>query len=461
MLVVAMAGVGCKKDYLDINQTNPNQTLNPPLNGLLAAVTYQSAYNVYRAGYFTSNLVQYLSSSNASSGWDIYDELDRSSFWNAAYHAIQDGRNMQVKALEQNALHHIGVAKTLEALNMTMLVDIFGDVPYSEGLNPANYFPKYDKGEDVYNASLQLLDEAIAEFNKTDVSVALDKTNDLIHAGNVGAWKRTAYAIKARLMNHLSKTSSYNPAAVLSAVDSAYTSNANDAMLTQFADRSPWNQIAYNNTVLLLDGWLSTTFVDALDGTTYGVSDPRLPLIASITKFGDYRGTPNGAGRIGNGTSKEESYLWVEGTYSKPGAPLWLVTNAEVRFIEAEAALAAGDKERAYNAYLAGIGAHMDKVGVDAAAKAAYLAEPTVAVGADNLTKALIFKEKYVAMFLHPEAWTDARRFDYAYKDFALPQGALLPTFIRRQSYPNTETSRNSANVPEVGSLADKVWWDN
>ncbi len=63
-----------------------------------------------------------------------------------------------------------------------------------------------------------------------------------------------------------------------------------------------------------------------MNGTTYGVFDPRLPLIASITKFGDYRGTRNGAGRIGSGTDSEESYLWVEGFFILNPMPLcsWL-----------------------------------------------------------------------------------------------------------------------------------------
>lgn len=458
--LLLLAGTGCKKDYLDINQTNPNQTTKPPLNGLLAAVTYQTGLNVYRTGYFTSNYVQYLSSSNESSGSDIYDELDRSSLWYNVYHAIEDARNMQEKAAEQNAIHHIGVAQVTEAMNMSLIIDVFGDVPYSEAWNPENYFPAYDNAENVFNASLALLDDAIENFNNADVGVELDATNDVVHGGDAEAWKKTAFALKARLLNRLSKTSSYDPAAILSAVDSAYSSNGDDAQVTQFVARSVWNQIAYNNTVLLLDGWLSTQFVEALDGTTFGVEDPRLPLIATLTQFGDYRGTENGAGRIGTGTDDEESYLSVDGFYSKAGAPLLLVTYSELKFIEAEAALAAGDEDRAYAAYIDGISANMDKVGVSASAKAAYLAQPSVKASAATLTKALIFKEKYVAMFLHPEAWTDARRFDYGYEDFTLPQNAVLDTYIRRQAYPNTETSRNAANVPDVASLADKLWWD-
>lgn len=452
-------GAGCKKGYLDINQTNPNQTDKPPIGALLANVTSETGLNVYRAGYFTSNYVQYLASSGVSSSFDTYDDVDRSSIWQTIYNVIQDSRVMITIAEEKNAYHHIGVAKLTEAMNMSLLIDLFGDVPYQQAWDKNNFKPVYDKAEDVYAACLALIQEAITQFNKPDAGVALDGVNDLIHGGNVGKWIKTAYALKARLLNRVSKTPAYNPAEILTALGSAYVSNADDAELKSFVARSPWNQIAYNNTVLLLDGWLSEQYVDAMDGTTYGYTDPRLPLIATLTKFGDYRGTINGAGRVGTGTNKEESYLSVEGFYSKPGAPLQLITYPEMKFIEAEAKFAT-DKAGSYQAYLDGIAAHMDRLGVSTIEKNVYLANPAVAVGAGSFTKQLLAKEKYIVMFLHPEAWTDARRFDYNYKDFTLPANAVLSTFIRRLGYPNTEESRNGDNVPAVSGLDQKLWWD-
>jgi hypothetical protein len=61
---------------------------------------------------------------------------------------------------------------------------------------------------------------------------------------------------------------------------------------------------------------------------------------------------------------------------------------------------------------------------------------------------------------LNPEAWVDARRFDYQYKDFSLPVGASLATYIRRAAYPVIETSRNGKNVPATAGLTDRLWWD-
>jgi hypothetical protein len=450
----------CEKGYLDVNQTNPNQTENPPINGLLAGATYQSAINVFSASNFTSYYVQQLASPNTASGSDVYDNVDRSTTWRAIYLNVTDIRQMKKLALERNAYEHLGVANILEAFNMSMLTDLFGDAPYRQAWSEGtNLKPGYDSAKAIYDSCLSLIDQGVAALNLADPQITLDASNDLIHGAKKTAWIKTAYALKARLLNRKSKLPDYDPAAVLAALGNAYTSNADDAQVTRFESLSSWNGVAKNNASGTLDGWLSTTFVNALNGTTFGVFDPRLPLITDTTRFGDYRGTENGVGRVGSGTDNSACALSPNGFYSRGGASLLMLTYAEVKFIEAEASFAS-DKARSYQAYLDGIAANMDKVGVAAAEKQAYLTSPVVAVGVAAFTKDLIFKEKYVATFLQPETWTDARRFDYKYKDFVLPGNAVLNTFIRRVGYPTSETSRNPENVPVVGSLADHLWWD-
>lgn len=461
--VLALSFSACEK-YLD-KLDNPNLVVDPPLNGMLTKVTYEMGMNVYRLGYNVSYLVQYQASSSQGSDGDIYNPVNYSTTWTNFYSAMMNISEMNKKATEQGATLHLGVGKILMAYHLNLLINTFGDVPFSEAFQGQELLtPKFDDQESLHAVCIQLLDEGLIELNKTGASLNLGVANDVIHKGDVDAWKKTANALKARFLNQLSKTGSYNAGSILTTLNSAYKGNADDATLTEFVDGapygSPWNQVAYNNTVLLLDGWLSTNIVNAMNEITYGLFDPRLPLIATITKFGDYRGTRNGAGRIGSGTDDEESYLSMEGFYSKSKAPVQLVTFSEMKFIEAEAAFRDGDKETAYNAYLDGIEANMDKIGVATGDKQDYLTDASVAVGKDNITLALIFKEKYVAMFLNPEAWVDARRFDYQYKDFQLPLNAALGTFIRRLAYPDVERSRNGPNVPAIDGLDEKLWWD-
>src|SRR5690606_4436300 len=160
-----------------------------------------------------------------------------------------------------------------------------------------------------------------------------------------------------------------------------------------------------------LDGWISTQLIEAMDGTSYPTVDPRMKLIMGTTTGGLYVGTENGAGRGSDPESGARSTL-IEGQYyTTTTSPILIATYSEQKFIEAEAAFDT-DKPRAYAAYLAGITAHMNMLSVDATERDAYLAAPSVSMGSANLTIDDIFKEKYIALFLSPETWNDARRFD-------------------------------------------------
>jgi hypothetical protein len=459
LLLLAIFAGGCKK-YLDINK-NPNAASEPPIQGLLANTTHLTAYNVFNISNYTSYYVQYLASPSVSSATDTYQQVDPTGTWGGIYNVLTDLYDMHKFAEQKGLDAYMGVANILTALNLSMGINLWGDMPYSEafvGVN--NLTPKYDDQKALYDTCLALIDRGISNLQQPDADGQLDELSDFIHGGSDSAWILTAYSLKARLLNQVSKTPQYDPNQVLAAIDKGYTNNGDDAQITQFAVRNPWAQAARNNKNLLLDAWLGAYFVNATNGDIYGVFDPRLPQITDTTMFHDYRGTPNGAGYQGaKNTDHAQSYLDVGKWYSSDNSPLLIITNAEMRFVEAEAAFRANDPARAYSAYLAGITVSMKKLDVPADSIARYLSNPAVSVGADNLTLQLIMKEKYVACFLLPVTWVDMRRFDYDYKDFVLPANVTLNTFIRRMDYPSSEISSNGANVPDV-QRTDHLWWD-
>ncbi|MFN5427196.1 MAG: SusD/RagB family nutrient-binding outer membrane lipoprotein [Bacteroidota bacterium] len=469
LILLTVATTGCKK-YLDINN-DPNRPTEAPINGLLAATTQNTGLNVFRAANAGPNYyVQYFASPNASSPTDIYDRVDYSGLWRSLYDNMTDLYDLQQLAIRSNSSAHLGMAKVMMAINLSMTTNLWGNVPYTEAFKGDNLRPKFDDAQQLHTTCINLLDEGIAELRKTP-TVAVTPAADFLHGNSAASatvwnstnriwWIRTAFTIKARLLNQLSKTSGYSAALVLSAVDSAYTNNAMESRVTIFTLRNPWATVARNQASLVLDGWLSTQFITNTMMANTPNQDPRLPRITNLTRFGDYRGTRNGAGRVGTGTTNDECYLVLAGYYSGDASPLFVATLEEVEFIEAEAALRAGDRTRAYNAYLAGIRANMDKVGVAAAARDAYLARPTIGVGSVALQLSDIFREKYIAMFLSPVTFDDARRFNYAYTGFQLPLNAILTSPIRRLDYPSSEQQRNGGNTPAVGALTDRLWWD-
>ncbi|MEJ8817210.1 SusD/RagB family nutrient-binding outer membrane lipoprotein [Lacibacter sp. H407] len=456
-LLLLIGFTGCKK-YLDINY-DPNRPTEPTINGILAATTQNTGLNVFRAANVSNYYVQYFASPNSNSPTDIYDRVDFSTTWRLLYDNMADIYDLEQLAIKNGSTAHLGMAKVMMAINLSLTLNMWGNIPFNEALSGKILSPKYDNAQDLHARCLTLLDEGIVELRKNP-TITVTNNADFLHAGNRTYWIRTAFSMKARLLNQLSKTAAYNAANVLAAVDSSYTAAAQEAKVSVFTLRNPWATLARNNAALVLDAWLSSNLIQSMNGVRFGYVDPRISRFTDTTRFGDYRGTRNGAGRVGTGTNRDECYLTTNGFYSADAAPLFVITLEEIKFIEAEAALRASLPARAYTAYIAGITAHMNKLGISTANRDTYLARPEIGVGQGNLTLPILFREKYIIMFLSPEAWVDARRFNYAYTGFQLPQSSLLTEPIRRIDYPSTEQSLNSTNVPQVPALTQKLWWD-
>jgi hypothetical protein len=455
--------IGCS-DFLDIN-VDPNNPTSAPIEGLMTNTTFETALNTHRVAGTTSFFVQHFASPNEASSSDVHESTSYGTIWSNLYFNIDDLLVLIEQADELNASYYSGIARVMAAYNLGLLVNMFGDVPYSDGFSDETLQPEYDTSESIYEEIFNLLEEGIADLQAPE-STVIPGGDDFIFSGDLEAWTRTAYALQARFLNHYSKQPDYDRDAVLNAVDNAFTSNDEDFQMEFFdeglATENPWYRLALNNSNLLLGGWLSDQFVDHLNGETYGVMDPRIEFITEEIDDGGYVGTRNGAGRGAASEQGDRSVLAVSSWYAdSPTNPLLMATYAEMKFIEAEAALTV-DPERAYQAYEEGIRAHMEKLGVDQADIEAYWNNPVVSVGSGSLTIDEIMKEKYVAMFLTPEAWNDARRYNYSYQGFQIPANhnpALNGEMIRLVRYPDSELQRNAGNVPDR-TMLDRVFWD-
>ena len=466
LLIIAGVFTSCE-DYLDVN-TDPNRPTVVPVKGLMSVASMRTATNTANMGNTTSYFVQYLAGPNAGGNTDTHQEINPNGTWVGIYNVLSNLSDMELMAAEQGAPNYVGVAKIMKAINLALLVDSWNNVPYTDAFFVQTIKPTYDNGQQLYTEVFTLLSDGITELEKTETTLTMG-TDDFMFQGNLSRWIKTAYALRARYLNHLSKTTAYDPDAILAAINNGLASNADNAKVVYFDvanARNPWGVVSMNQAGLVLDGWISKQIVEAMDGTTFGVVDPRMEFMFSKTQLGTFRGTTNGAGRDPDVVDlRLDASTLVESTfYANRISPVMVMTYAEQKFIEAEAYLAkgAGFNAQAYAAYLAGIAAHMDMLGVDPADRDAYINDPEVSVGDANITLNLVMKEKYVAMFLHPEAWNDARRYDFQYEDMTVPDQLnenLGGQFSRRLQYPSSEFSTNSANVPEV-TLLDRIWWD-
>ena len=456
-----LLGIGGCDDFLSINE-DPNNPVEAPVSGLVTSATFETAQNHFRVGDITSFYVQYLASPNPGSATDTQEPVSYDQTWFELYDVLTDLSDLEVLAQEQGGSEVLGVAKLLKAINLGLLADIWGEAPYTQAFFAETLTPAYDSGEVLYDGLFALIEDGLAELQEEGSTLQVGD-GDFIYDGDPAKWTKLGHFLHARYLNHLSETDRYDPQAVLAALERGFAGTEDDAQVEYYEEQvNPWAAVAIDNAGLILGGWLSEQIVDYMNGTTFGVVDPRLDFYTDPNEAGEYVGTENGAGRGGDPPEGVRVTLTTDTYYASRTAPILIATFFEQKFIEAEAAFRAGDRSRAYEAYLEAIVAHMDKLGVAESEKEAYLNHPSVDPGPSGLTLDDIFQEKYVAMFLHPESWVDVRRHDYDYVDMDVPANLnpqLNGAFIRRLAYPDSETQRNGANVPDV-QLGDRLWWD-
>ena len=136
----------------------------------------------------------------AMTGGDIYRNQDGpASFdgeWSNAYAGVLPDLNLIISVAEESGQNvHAGSAKIMKAYVLFTLVDMFGDVPYSEAGKGVEFpNPQADPGADVYAAGIALLDEAIKDLQTQGAR----PTNDLYYGGDVVKWRKLANTLKLR-----------------------------------------------------------------------------------------------------------------------------------------------------------------------------------------------------------------------------------------------------------------------
>src|SRR5689334_23073350 len=103
---------------------------------------------------------------------------------------------------------YAGIAKILKAYTFSVLVDVFGDIPFSEAnkLKENIFYPKFDDDATIYPALFTLIDNGIADLkNTTAANAAVPGEDDLIYGGNVNLWVKAANTIKLKLYTQIRK----------------------------------------------------------------------------------------------------------------------------------------------------------------------------------------------------------------------------------------------------------------
>jgi len=129
-----------------------------------------------------------------------YSPQSFNGIYNSSYsNVLIDAKYLITIAEERGLYFHTGMAKVMKAYTLILMVDLFGDLPYSEAfIGGANLNPSLDPGEEIYVSAIELLNEAINDLNNKN-RVGMPE-NDLYYTGltdeeKVDRWTRTANTI--------------------------------------------------------------------------------------------------------------------------------------------------------------------------------------------------------------------------------------------------------------------------
>jgi hypothetical protein len=116
--------------------------------------------------------------------------------WNLAYADLFPDIDLVIQLSEGGtANRYSGSAKIIKAYVAMTLVDLFGDIPYSEaGKGAEVQNPVRDSGADVYAAALALLNDGITDLESPTGSPDFD----LFYDGNASNWIKAANSMKIR-----------------------------------------------------------------------------------------------------------------------------------------------------------------------------------------------------------------------------------------------------------------------
>jgi Starch-binding associating with outer membrane len=486
--VLLVLGSACKKDFLNIDETNPNSASAVPANLVLPAalnttariITQPDNYNfIYlwygcwciSGGYSQpTNLTQYnLLNSSYQGNWDNL------------YLNLQNYDYIEKNSTGAQASPYRAIAKIMKAYIFQTLVDTYGNVPYSQALKGSaanqNLKPAYDNQQDVYDSLVVQLDKAMDLINTAPSDAVEIGAYDIVYNGDMGMWLKFANTLKLRMLvnqSGIAGRASYITGAIATTPHTTadYIGAGEGALANPGYSNSANKMNPFWENFYKVDG---SQQADGLGYTMAGQdacdflinnNDPRKLLIFAPYSGTSIKGNYFGALLLGTVPTTSQLGPGLLQAYSQ-SAPL--LTDFESLFLQAEAAqkgLISGTVKDLYESGVTQSVTSLGGLAIDAAAYLAQAGKPLVNFTESTNPLETIITQKWIALNgIDPmPIWTDYRRTHYpSFIHFSQDPAKLNPTPPVRLLYPQTEISTNNDNVVAQGSISlftSHIFWD-
>jgi len=358
---------------------------------------------------------------------------------------------------DENRKNQLAMISVLEAFTGHLLVDFFGDVPWSDALG-SDITPAYDDDASVYQAVMDKLDAAIADLGGESGIGDFD----LIYGGDVNMWKKFANGLKLRLAIRIANVDPTKAQTMANEAINGGLIASNDENVDLAYTSSPphtnplWVDLVQSGRN---DFVAANTLVDYMND----LEDPRRAYYFSDVT--DSLGNPIG-GIFGASNNYNE--------YSHPGTmlldptfPGTIMDYVEMEFLQADvAARFDNDMSAAETHYNNAIRASILYWGGTNQEADDYLANPKVAWGtAAGTSLEKIAMQKWLAMYNRGfEGWSTYRVYNAPVLNNAAEAGTPPPL---RYIYPVDEYSLNGTSVNDAVAANPgydeflPIFWDN
>ena len=494
---LVLVGTGCKKDFLDVN-TNPNAlpTATPAyvlanaINTSASSLVGVNETGMFWSGHWTQSNGYIISTTLFAYNFTNGDF----NYWDGTYDNLYDYQYVIDNAKDAGQDFAKGPAKIMQAFNYQKLVDLYGNIPFSEALKGVGALaPKFDDQKAVYEGLITLLDAGIADVKANPIPSAFT-ASDVLFKGSSTNWIKFANSLKLRILMRQSRISGRDAYIVTelnktiaegtgflttadAGVNPGYTPSA--GQINPFYDTYGYSETgarrANNNwprfTEFTVNSLKNTGDTVRMKRLMYaaGNEDPANPGVSLKPEIAsNYVGIPFGssAGFLPAVTSAPGPSVLVKGAYNKP---FIIMTAAEVQLNLAEA------KQRYASVNLTGTAQSYFEAGVKESYRAlgatASDAARLLSSGVDlvdftastDKLKAIAY-QKWLALanFNGLEAWSEYRKNGFP----VTPQSKNYVTDAKRPVrlfYPGTELGSNGANVNAQGTidpLSTRIFWD-
>lgn len=207
--------------FIDVNQ-NPNSltTVTPDAQLASALATTAGNYTGNTPSYnsYASWAAGYWGKTGVVSGYGEeltynYSSSYYAGLWDNTYDNLEDYAQIQTNGAANGYPYHAAIARIMKVYNFLLLVDEYGDIPYSQALQGLSQTsPTYDKAADVYKDLIVQLTGAITDINTTAATATATFTpravgaEDIVFTGNMTRWKQFANSLKLRILLRESQT---------------------------------------------------------------------------------------------------------------------------------------------------------------------------------------------------------------------------------------------------------------